>query len=111
VNDISSMNSGLVCEHDAGLVYMLLQRRFTNCLAKRTKLAPSAAAQRPTGGSRPKNLALSSWAFRPLESGRKSTSPTGAVRVDEAVCLEQRHLRGGPDAAPGTAREPESTCR
>jgi hypothetical protein len=80
VNDICSMNSGLVCEHDAGLVYMLLQRRFTNRftnrLAKRTKLAPSAAAQRPTGGSRPKNLALSSWAFRPLESGRKSTSPT-----------------------------------
>ena len=37
-----------------------------------------------------------------------------AVRIDEAVCLEQRHLRGGPggrDVAPGTAREPESTCR
>ena len=33
-----------------------------------------------------------------------------AVRIDEAVCLEQRHLRGGPggrDVAPGTAREPE----
>jgi hypothetical protein len=37
------MNSGLVCEHDAGLVCMLLRRRFTTWLAKRTKLASAAA--------------------------------------------------------------------
>ena len=64
MNDICSMNSGLVCEHDAGLVYMLLRRRFTNCLAKRTKLASPAAAQRPTGGSRPKNLDPKSRSWR-----------------------------------------------